>query len=103
MNKHVAFLQIGEQAGQVARFLDGWTAGAFEVGAHGLGDDVGQGGLAQSGRSAEQDVIQGFVALLGRLDGDFQPLLDLGLTGEIGEQRRPQRHLQRCIRLGQNI
>ena len=62
--QNVALLQVGEKPGQVAGFLDGRSAGALEVRAHGLGDDVGQRGLAQPGRPAEQNVIDGFRALL---------------------------------------
>ena len=36
-------------------------------------------------------------------DGDFEPLLDLGLAGEIGKERRPQRHFQRGVGLGQHV
>ena len=53
----VAFLEIGQQAGEVAGFLDGGAAGALEVGAHGLGEDVGEGGFAEAGRAAEQNVV----------------------------------------------
>ena len=48
-------------------------------------------------------MIDGFVALLGGGDGDLKPLLDLGLAGEVGENRRTQRHFERGIGLGQNI
>ena len=63
--KHVALLQVGQQAGQVAGLLDGRAAGAFEAGAHALGDDVGEGGFAQAGRAAEEEVVEGFAALFG--------------------------------------
>jgi hypothetical protein len=62
--QNVALLQIGQQAGQVAGLLDGRAAGAFEAGPHAFGDDVGQGGFAQAGRPAEQQMIQRFAALL---------------------------------------
>ena len=101
--QHVAFFEIGQQAGEVAGFFDGRAAGAFQVGAHGFGDDVGEGGFAQAGRAAEQDVIDGFAALFGGGDGDFEPFLDLGLAGEIGKKRRAQRHFQRGVGLGQDI
>ena len=99
----VALLEVGQQAGEVAGFLDGRAAGALEVGAHGLGEDVGQGGLAEAGRAAEQDVVDGFLPAFGRGDGDFQALLDLELAGEFREQRGAQRHLQRGIRLRQHL
>ena len=64
--QHVALLEIGEQAGEVAGLLDGRAAGALEVRAHRLGEDVGEGGLAEAGRAAEQDVIERFAALAWR-------------------------------------
>ena len=101
--QHVAFFEVGQQAGEIAGFFDGRTAGAFEVGAHGLGEDVGQRGFAQARGPAQQDVIDRFVALFGGGDGDFQALLDLGLAGEFGEQRWPQRHFKRHVRLGEDL
>ncbi len=71
----VARFEVRQQAGQVARLLDGRPAGALEAGAHGFGDDVGQRGLAQTGRSVEQDVVERLAALSGGLHGDFEPLL----------------------------
>ena len=56
--QHVAFLEIRQQPGEVAGFLDGRAAGALEVGAHGLGEDVSERGFAQTGRAAEQDVVE---------------------------------------------
>src|SRR5271157_4184942 len=47
--QHVSCFQVGQKARQVAGFLDSRPAGALEVGAHGLGEDVGEGGLAQAG------------------------------------------------------
>ena len=76
---------------------------AFDVRAHGLGEDVGEGGFAEAGRAAEEDVIERLAALFGGGDGDFEALLDLGLAGEIGKKRRAQRHFQRDVRLGEHI
>ena len=101
--KDIARLQVGEQAGEVAGFFDGGAAGAFEIGAHALGDDVGEGGFAQAGRPAEEKVIEGLAAFFGGLDGDFEPFLDLGLAGEFGKEGGAQRHFQRGVRLGQHI
>lgn len=101
--QHVALFQIGEEAGEVGGFFDGRTAGGLEAAAHGLGEDVGDGGLAESGRAGEQDVIKRLAALFGGGHGDFQPFLDLGLAGEIGKERRPQRHFERGVGLGQHV
>ena len=44
--QHVSLFEVGEQAGEVARFFDSGAAGAFEAGFHGFGDDVGQRGFS---------------------------------------------------------
>ena len=99
----VALFQVGEQPGQVAGLLDGGAAGAFEARAHVFGNDVGEGGFAQAGRPAEEQMIQRLAALFGRLHGDFQALLDVGLPDKLGKEGGTQRHFQRGIRLGQHI
>ena len=101
--QHVAFFEIRQQTGEVTRFFDDRTAGGFEAGAHRLGQDVSERGLAEAGRAAEQDVVERFAALLGRLHGDFEPFLDLGLPGELGKERGAQRHFQRGVGFGQHI
>ena len=100
--QHVAFFEVRQQAGEVAGFLDGRAAGAFEVRAHGLGEDVGERGFAEAGRAAEQDVVERFASAVWRRHGDFQALLDLGLAGEFGKERRAQRHFQRRVRFVQS-
>ncbi len=100
--QHVAFLKVREQAGKVGGFFNRRAAGGFEAAAHGFGQDVGDGGLTQAGRAAQQDVIQRLAALLGGGHGDLEPFLDLGLAGEIGKERGTQRHFERDIRFVQS-
>ena len=91
--EHIPFGKIGEQTRQVSGFFNGRTAGGTQGSSHGAGQDVGNGGLSKTGRSAQEDMIQRLFAAQRRLDGDLQALLDLGLAGEIGKSSRPQRHL----------
>ena len=58
MNSTSPSSRLVSKPGEVAGLLDGRAAGAFDVGAHRFGDDVGQGGLAQAGRAAQEDVIE---------------------------------------------
>ena len=95
--QHVAFFEIGEQAGEVAGFLNRRAAGSLDVCAHRLGENVGDGGFAEAGRAGQQDVVERLAALLGGGHGNLQALLHLGLAGEIGKERGPQRHFQRGI------
>jgi len=54
----VVLFQVGENGRQIAGALDDRTRGGLDVHPHLGGDDVGQGGLAQAGRTVEQHVIQ---------------------------------------------
>jgi hypothetical protein len=36
---------------------------------------VGEGGLAEAGRAVEEGVVEGFVAVLGGVDGDAKVVL----------------------------
>ena len=101
--EHIPFGKIGQQTRQIGGLLDGGTAGRPHRPAHGPGQDVRQGRLAQSRRPAEEDVIERFLAPQGRLHGDLQALLHLGLPGEVREGGRPQGHLEGGIRLVQRI
>ena len=100
--QHVAFLEVGEQPGEVGGLFDGRTAGGFEVRAHRPGNDIGKGGFAEAGRSVEQDMVERLAALAGGGDGDLEPFLDLRLAGEFGKERRPQRQFQRHVRFVQS-
>ena len=51
--QHVDLFEIGEQAGEVARFFNGRAAGAPDVCAHGFGEDVGERGFAETGRAGK--------------------------------------------------
>src|SRR5262249_53043609 len=86
-----------------AGFFDGGPAGALEVGAHGFGDDVGEGSFAQTRRAAEEDVVEGFFALARGLDGEFESFLDAGLAGEFRKERRAEGQFQHGVGLGEDI
>ena len=44
---------------------------------------MGEGGLAETGRTVEEEMIQGFLALLGCLDSDRQVVLQFILADEL--------------------
>ena len=60
--------QLGEQAGQRPLVLDGRPVGHVELDPHFAGEDLRQGRLAETGRAAEQDVIERLAAPSRRLD-----------------------------------
>ena len=88
--KHVAVLQVGEDGGQIAGPLHDRSRGGLDVDLHLVGDDVRQGGLAEAGRPAEQDVVDGVGALAGGLDEDAEVFLALRLPDVVLQRQRPQ-------------
>src|SRR5690606_21087448 len=73
----VALLEgVREDRGQVAGLLDRWSRGHAYPHAHLVGDDVRQGGLAQTRRSVEEQVVEGLAPLARRLEVDRQLLLE---------------------------
>ena len=76
----IAGLQAGEDRRQVAGPLDHRAGGHLDAGPHLVGDDIGQGGLAQPRKSVKQGVVQGFAAVAGRLEEHGQALLELFLA-----------------------
>jgi hypothetical protein len=59
--QHVARFEIGQDGRQIAGLGQHRPAGGAEADAQLAGDDLGQGGLAQSRRPEQQDVVQGLV------------------------------------------
>ena len=86
--------QIGQYRGQVTGAFDGRAGGRPDVGAHLRGDDMSQAGLAEPGRSVEQDMIQGFLAALGRGDSYLEVFLGLFLSRKLGQVPGPQTGIQ---------
>ena len=89
--QHVAFVEIGQDGGQVPGPLDRRAGDRPDRDLHLVGDDVRERRLAQSGRAAEQDVIQHVVALLGRFQRDPQRLLGALLADVFIEAAGAQR------------
>ena len=78
--QHVVGLQVGENGRQVSLDLNDGPGGGLQPHSQLVGDDSGQGGLSQAGRTVEQHVVQGLAAGAGRRHRDLQVLLDLGLA-----------------------
>ena len=91
----------GEEAGKVARLLDRRAARGANLGTHGVAEDVGEGRLAESRRTAQQDMLKRFVTLASRLHEKHETLDGLRLPAELLEHRGPQRDIERGVgRLG---
>ena len=83
--QHVARLQRGEDASQVARFVEHGATGNLESHAQLVGNDVRKGCLAQSRGAVQQGVVERFATILGRLDKHLQVLHHLFLPAEVAK------------------
>ena len=83
--EHVVRLQAGQDAGQIARLVQHGAGRDFEAHAQLVGNDVGEGRLAQSGRSVQQHMVQRLAPQAGRLDEDAQVVHHLVLAAEVLE------------------
>ena len=86
--QHVARLQVGQQRGEIAGTLEHRARGLAQVHAELAGEDVGERGLAQSGRPEDQRVIQRLAALDRGLHEDLELRLDLLLADVVREPLR---------------
>ena len=77
-----------ENGGEVAFFLEQRTGTDFYGDAHLVGENLGEGGLAEPRGTVEQDVIESFAAGAGSLDGDLEIFFNARLTDVVGEMLR---------------
>ena len=91
--QHVAVVEVREDRGEVAGALERGPARRLDARPHLGRDDPGERGLAESGRTGEQHVVDGLTALLRRVQHDLQVLAQAGLADELVEAPRPQRRL----------
>ena len=88
--KDVVLVEVRQQRRQVPGFLNGRAGGDAHIDPHLVGDDAGEGGLAQARRAVEQDVVQRLRAHFRRLDEDLQVPLGLLLPDVLPEGLRAQ-------------
>ena len=101
--EHVVRLQAGQDTGQVARLVQHGTRRDFEAHAQLVGNDVGEGRLAQSGRSVQQHMVQRLATQAGRLDEDAQVVHHLVLAAEVLETQGAQHVLHVALPSGQGL
>jgi hypothetical protein len=83
-------LNIGQNPGQIARFLNLRTARNVDLRAESATKDVGQGRLSESRGTTQKDMIQGVSPLLGSLNHQHETVFDFFLTTKFVKIRRPQ-------------
>ncbi len=89
--EHVARLQVGEQRGEIAGALNDRPGRQAVADAHLARDDLGQRRLAETGRTREENMVEGFAARACGQNKHPQILADLALPDEIVEGERSQR------------
>src|SRR4029077_5159326 len=70
------------------------AGGGLEPGLHRVGDDLGQRGLAQAGRTAEEQVVHRLPPAPRAVDQELELLLHALLPYEVREGRGPQRDVE---------
>lgn len=83
--QHIVRFEVGEQRRQIPRFLQHRAGGGLDIDPHLVGDDVGEGGLAQTRWTEDQQVIERFTPLTGRFDKDLHLFADGILTGVVSQ------------------
>jgi hypothetical protein len=77
-------------AAKIARLFDGGAGRHLEVGAHFVGEDVRERGLAQTGRAVEQHMVDGVAALARRLDENLHLVAQPRLPDHLAQRTRAQ-------------
>ncbi len=95
--QHVARLQVGEDGGQVGRPLQHRPGGLPQADAQLDGQNVGQGGLAQSRRPEDQHVVERLAPLARRSHENLELRLYGSLPDIFIEAGRPDGPLDRLV------
>ncbi len=99
----VTALKISEEPGEVSGFFDHGAAGDLYIGVHLLRDDVSEGGLTESGRAAEEKMIQNVPAIFGGLHAELEALADFVLALKIIKGGGTQIDLKEHILLDERV
>ena len=83
--ENIIRFQVGEQGRQIARSFQYRAGGLAQSHVHFIGNDVRQGGFAQTRRAEDQDVIQWFLAFTGGTDEDLHLFMDGWLAYIVSE------------------
>ena len=88
--QHVAVVEVGEDGGEVAGAFERGPAGDPQADVHLGGDDPRQGGLAEAGRTGEEEVVGGLPATARGAEEDLEVLLQPRLADELVEAPGPE-------------
>jgi hypothetical protein len=88
-----------EHGHQIAGPLEYGSGRGANIHVQFFGHQQRQRGLAETGRTKEQRMIERLFALLGGIDRDLQGFFDLGLPDEFIQTRRAQRGIGETLAL----
>ena len=98
--EHLALAQVGEDGGQVALDLQGGAGGLLKAHVQLVGNDGGEGGLAEARRPEEEHVVEGLAAGFCGFQGDGKLLFRLGLADEFAEPAGAQFEFKALLFVG---
>jgi len=78
--QYVPVLHVGEDGTEITNAFNGRTRCRLDVDVHLARNDRGKGGFSQAWRTIEENVFQGLLALLCRIQENAQLLLDFFLS-----------------------
>src|SRR5437763_5357985 len=88
--EHVALAEVRQDRREVARALQSGAGGGLEPGRHRVRDDLGERGLAEPRRAAEQQVVNGLPSFARRLQEQCELFLHTILPDELSERAGTQ-------------
>ena len=88
--QHIAVLELGEDGGEIPRPFERRARGDVQMAAHLGRDDARHGGLAEPGRTGEQEMVGGLVPATSGFEDDREVFLQLPLTDEVVQAPRAQ-------------
>ena len=95
--EYILVVEIGEYGGEVSSTLNRRSRGNPDFHPRLRGDDIGQGCLAQTGRTVEQKMVQCIPPAFGGSNGYLQILLNPVLSGEVTEMTGSEAGIKRGI------
>ena len=95
--QYVVWFKIGQQRSQITLFFQHRPGAVTQVGAHLVGNDVGQRGFPQPGRPKNEHVIQRFFSASRRLNENLHLFRDLGLPHVVRQRFRADGTVQSLV------
>jgi hypothetical protein len=95
--QHVVVAEVGKQRSQITRPFDGWAGGDTQADAELVGDNVGQGRLAEPWRPGEQNMVERLIAPAGRLYEHPEALDSIFLTNKVVKEPWAKAQVERPV------